>query len=239
MFVYPSGVDVSSSTLRFLAAHLRRRRRAISSRWRRLSAGRQALLILVHLRMGHTYSQLAAGFGVGTTTAYRYVTEAADLLATLAPTLTDAVRAASKKAFVFLDGTLLPTDRIAADRPYYSGKHKKHGMNVQALTDPFGQLLWASPALPGAVHDIRGPRTRHHRRPRPGRRPVLGRQGLPRRRRNSPYPVLGTLGEPLLRPEGHGDPQELTTPAQSPVLHPRITSIIQAVPTLHLASSDR
>lgn len=54
-----------------------------------------------------------------------------------------------------LDGTLLPIDRIAADRPFYSGKHKKHGMNVQVLADPAGPLLWASPALPGAVHDIR------------------------------------------------------------------------------------
>lgn len=29
------------------------------------------------------------------------------------------------------DGALLPIDRIAADTPYYSGKHKRHGMNVQ------------------------------------------------------------------------------------------------------------
>jgi hypothetical protein len=28
-------------------------------------------------------------------------------------------------------------------------------MNVQVLADPFAQLLWASPALPGAVHDVR------------------------------------------------------------------------------------
>jgi hypothetical protein len=32
-------------------------------------------------------------------------------------------------------------------------------MNVQVITDPFGNLLWASPALPGAVHDIRAART--------------------------------------------------------------------------------
>ncbi len=31
-------------------------------------------------------------------------------------------------------------------------------MNVQVLTDPFGRLLWASPALPGAVHDVRAAR---------------------------------------------------------------------------------
>ncbi|MEV5099704.1 IS5 family transposase [Streptomyces rochei] len=158
MLVYPSGVDVSSSALRFLAQQLRRHRRAIGSRWRRLSADRQALLVLAHLRVGQTYAQLAAGFGVGTTTAYRYVTEAVDLLAALAPTLADAVRTASTKAFVLLDGTLLPIDRIAVDRPFYSGKHKKHGLNVQVIADPFGRLLWASPALPGAVHDVRAAR---------------------------------------------------------------------------------
>ncbi|MBW8822468.1 MAG: IS5 family transposase [Streptomyces sp.] len=158
MLVYPSGVDVSSSALRFLAARLREHRRALGTRWRRLSPGRQALLALAHLRNGQPYAQLAAGFRIGTTTVYRYVTEAVELLAALAPTLAEAVRAASMKAYLILDGTLLPIDRIAADRPFYSGKHKKHGMNVQVIADPKGRLLWASPALAGAVHDVRAAR---------------------------------------------------------------------------------
>jgi hypothetical protein len=37
------------------------------------------------------------------------------------PDLATAVTAAPAKAFVILDGTL-PIDRIAADRPFYSGK---------------------------------------------------------------------------------------------------------------------
>ncbi|MGW1726425.1 transposase family protein [Streptomyces sp. NPDC002306] len=159
MLAHPSGVDVSSSALRFLTQRLRRHRPTIGSRWRRLSAGRQALLALAHLRVGHTYAQLAAGFGVGTTAAYRYVTEAVELLAALAASPADAVRTASVKAFVILDGTLLPIDRIAADRPFCSGKHKEHGMNVQVIADPFGRLLWVSPTLPGAVHDIKAART--------------------------------------------------------------------------------
>jgi hypothetical protein len=158
VLVYPSGVDVSSFALRFLSAKLRRHRRELGTRRRRLSPGRQALLTLAHLRNGHPYARLAAGFGIGTTTAYRYIAEAVDLLASLAPTLEEATRTASTKAFVLLDGTLLPIDRIAADRPFYSGKHKKHGMNVQVLADPSGRLLWASPALPGAVHDVRAAR---------------------------------------------------------------------------------
>ncbi len=33
-------------------------------------------------------------------------------------------------------------------------------MNVQVLTDPFGRLLWVSPALPGSTHDLTA--ARHH-----------------------------------------------------------------------------
>ncbi|MFE9098894.1 transposase family protein [Streptomyces sp. NPDC007264] len=159
MLVYPSGIDLSSSTLRYLSRRLSARRLERGTRWRRLSADRQALLVLAHLRCGHTYAQLAAGFGVGIATVHRYVAEAVEVLAAVAPDLATAVRTAARKAFVILDGTLLPIDRIAADRPYHSGKHKKHGMNVQVIADPFGRLLWASPALPGAVHDIRAART--------------------------------------------------------------------------------
>ncbi len=154
MLVYPSAIDLSSSHLQFLARELTTHRRRIGSRWRRLDPGRQALLVLAHLRCGDTYSRLAVGFGVGLATVCRYIHEAVDLLAALAPDLADAVKVATHKAYVILDGTLLRIDRVAADRPYYSGKHKRHGMNVQVLADPAGRLLWTSPALPGSTHDL-------------------------------------------------------------------------------------
>lgn len=93
----------------------------------RLPPDRQALLMLAYPRCGHTYAQLAAGFGVGTSTVHRYVTEAVEVLAALTPDLATAVRAAARKAFVILDGTLLPIDRIAADRPYHSGSIRSTG----------------------------------------------------------------------------------------------------------------
>ncbi|MER5431188.1 transposase family protein [Streptomyces sp. NPDC002588] len=154
MIVYSSSMDLSSRTLRFLTGQLAARRKEIGTRWRRLPASRQALLALAHLRCGDTYAQLAAGFGIGIATAFRYIGEAIEVLSAIAPTLTEAMEVIRAKAFVILDGTLLPIDRIAADTPYYSGKHKRHGMNVQVLTDPFGRLLWASPALPGSTHDL-------------------------------------------------------------------------------------
>ena len=77
------------------------------------------------------------------------------MLAARAPKLRKAVRDAKKAghAYVVLDGTLIPIDRVAADRPFYSGKHKKHGMNLQVIASPDGDILWVSGALPGSVHD--------------------------------------------------------------------------------------
>ncbi len=117
--------------------------------------GQQALLVLAYLRKGETFAELAAGFGVGTTTGWRYVHETVALLAARAPGLRGAVRDAKKAgwAYVVLDGTLIPVDRVAADRPFYSGKHKKHGMNLQVIASPGGDILWVSGALPGSVHD--------------------------------------------------------------------------------------
>ena len=111
--------------------------------------------MLAYLRKGETFTEVAAGFEVGTTTAWRYVNETVALLAARAPKLRQAVRAAKKAgyAYVVLDGTLIPVDRVAADRPFYSGKHKKHGMNLQVIASPGGDILWVSGALPGSVHD--------------------------------------------------------------------------------------
>ena len=107
------------------------------SRWRKLNPGQQALLVLAHLRKGETFAELAAGFGISTATAWRYASEAA-LLAARAPKLRGALRGAKKAghAFVVIDGTLIPVDRLAADRPFYSGKHRKHGMNLQVIASP-------------------------------------------------------------------------------------------------------
>jgi hypothetical protein len=86
----------------------------------------QALLVVAYLRKGETYTDLACGFATGTTTVYRYLREALDLLAAMAPTLAKAIEVAPGKAYVVLDGTLLRIDRVGMtggrDRPYYGGK---------------------------------------------------------------------------------------------------------------------
>ena len=156
MLFYRAVLPLSRATLSYVAGVIRRHRRQIGSCWRKCSPGQQALLVLAHLRKGETFAELAAGFGISTATAWRYVTETVRLLAARAPGLRTAVRAAKNAghAFVVIDGTLIPVDRLAADRPFYSGKHRRHGMNLQVIASPQGEILWVSGPLPGATHDL-------------------------------------------------------------------------------------
>jgi hypothetical protein len=157
MLFYRAALPLSSRTLTFVTGLIRRHRAAIGSPWRKLNPARQALLVLAYPRKGDTFAELAAGFDVGTATAWRYVNETVDLLAARAPKLRTAIRDAARAgyAYVVVDGTLIPVARVAADRPFYSGKHKRHGMNLQVIASPDEDIVWVSGPLPGAVHDMK------------------------------------------------------------------------------------
>ncbi len=156
MLFCPAALPLSSRTLTYVTGVIRRHRRKIGSTWRKLKPGRQALLVLAYLRKGETFAGLAAGFGIGTATAWRYVTETVALLAARSPKLCRALTQArdAGHAYLVIDGTLIPIDRVAADRPFYSGKHRRHGMNLQVISASDGEIVWVSGPLPGVVHDL-------------------------------------------------------------------------------------
>jgi Helix-turn-helix of DDE superfamily endonuclease len=112
LLFYRAALPLSRKTLSYVAGIVRRHRKSIGSRWRKLNPGQQALLVLAYLRKGETFAELAAGFGVGTATAWRYVEETVALLAARAPKLRRAVRDAKQAgyAYVVLDGTLISID---------------------------------------------------------------------------------------------------------------------------------
>lgn len=126
MLFYRAALPLSSRTLTYVAGIIRRHLAAIGSRWRKLNTSKQALLVLVYLRKGETFAEIAAGVEVGTATAWRYANETVALLAARAPKLRTAARGGY--AYVVVDGTLIAIDRVTADRPFYSGKHRGHGM---------------------------------------------------------------------------------------------------------------
>ena len=87
MLTYRATIPLSRRSLTHLADLLRAHRARRGTRYRRLDPGRQALLVLAHLRNGDTPARLAGGFHISATTAWRYIREAVDLLAATAPTL--------------------------------------------------------------------------------------------------------------------------------------------------------
>jgi DDE superfamily endonuclease len=104
---------------------------------------------------------LAAEAGVSIATGYRYLHEALDIIAAHAPDLEDVLAQARAAGlpFVCLDGTPVPTDRVAAraergHHVWYSGKHHAFGGNVQVLADPTGFPLWVSAVRPGSTHGL-------------------------------------------------------------------------------------
>lgn len=164
MLIYRAHIPGLSTThLNHLSLLLRQRRTEIGTRWRRLTPAQHALLVLAHLRCGDTLAQLAVSFEIGTTTVYRHVAEAVDVLKAHAPDLGKALKAPWRHPTTILDGTLIPTQRVNArddGKAWYSGKHKRYGANVQAVTSGDGSLLWVSDGLPGSTHDLTA--ARHH-----------------------------------------------------------------------------
>lgn len=231
--------------------HARRRERGTC--WQRLSADRQALHVLAHLRCGHTYAQLAAGFGVGTSTVYRYVVEAVDLLATRAPRPAHRPTHGRRQSLRH-PGRNPEPPRVAADQPYHSGKHKKHGMNVQVLADrrvvccgPHRRYLARSttsaPPAPTASSTPWPRGTSPAGRTRPTR--VLPAQ------RGCPTAAAGTGSPPASRPStvphakirALGEQAMATLQTWRPLRKlrcstTRITGLVQAVLTLHLETTN-
>jgi hypothetical protein len=163
--VYQCRLPLSTSTVTYIADLLRRRLKAIGSRWRSLPAGRIAVLVLAVLRHDQRAADLAGGNDVSDTTIRRWTNEVVDLLAAKAPRLDRALKKIAKRGgeVVLIDGTLIPTRRRTgtANRPNYSGKHHRHGLHFLALTDENGQLLWISAARPGRTHDATAARHDH------------------------------------------------------------------------------
>jgi len=160
--LFRAGIRVSAGTCEDLAGSLRRRHDRQGTRWRLLSPLAQAVLVIAFLRTNLTYAELAAGSGISESTCWRGIREGIGVLADRGRriSLRDVARLAAKMGweYVIVDGVHVPVvtsgRKTGGQKAFYSGKHKRHGLNVQTVCSPDGELLWAAAPLPGATVDV-------------------------------------------------------------------------------------
>jgi len=85
MLFCPAALPLSGQAVGYAAGIIGRHRRDTGSCWRRLSPGRRALLVLACMQRGGTFAGLAAGSGIGTATAWRYIAQTVALVAARVP----------------------------------------------------------------------------------------------------------------------------------------------------------
>ncbi|KWX00888.1 transposase [Carbonactinospora thermoautotrophica] len=163
MVTYPATLAVSRQTVLFVSGLLRaeRRRRGTRRGSRALTCFRQAVLVLRWFADATRVDALARDHKISIATAYRYLHEGIDVLADAAPDLHQVLTRSRTEGIshLILDGTLVETDRVAActeagHDEWYSGKHARHGGNIQLVCAPDGFPLWTSQVSPGRTHDL-------------------------------------------------------------------------------------
>lgn len=168
MITYRATLNVPFETVARISRWLQAHRCRVDVRpWQRAATSwTQAVLVLRWLIEGTEVAMLARDARISQATAYRYLHEALEVIADQAPGLPKVLADGAQAgwAFVCLDGTLIESTRSSARSEsgydlWYSGKHKRHGGNIQVLTDPTGFPVWTSEVEPGSTHDITAART--------------------------------------------------------------------------------
>src|SRR4051794_19943778 len=139
-------LDVSAPVLKAVTGWIARHRRRPGARpaQRAGTVHTQVTLVLRWLRHRLDLRTLALQARISIATADRYLHEGLDVIAAHAPDLAQVLAEAHRTGVLFLclDGTLIPTDRIAArvqvdgrhaHHLWFSGKHHAFGGNGQVV----------------------------------------------------------------------------------------------------------
>ncbi|HEX6073720.1 MAG TPA: transposase family protein, partial [Micromonosporaceae bacterium] len=120
---------------------------------RAVSAVGALRLALCHVRRNCTYGELAEDNDVAVSTAWCYVRLMTVFLAEVLGRSAEDLRDGVAGKICLVDGSLVPVFNWRHRRDLYSGRHRRHGVNIQAVVDVHGRLIGVSRAFPGSRHD--------------------------------------------------------------------------------------
>lgn len=163
VITYRATLPVPQETIARVSGWLQAHRRDHDVRpWQRAATcWTQAILVLRWFTDNTDLAQLARDANISVASGYRYLHEAINVIAERGPDLAQVLQLMRERdePFLCLDGTLI--DIAACHAPnengsdlWYCGKRKRHGANIQVLTDADGHPIWTSPVEPGSTHDI-------------------------------------------------------------------------------------
>ena len=158
-----ASLDVSAPVLKAVTGWIARHRRRPGARpaQRAGTVHTQVALALRWLRHRLDLRTLAAQAGLSIATAYRYLHEALDVIATYAPDLADVLDRAHAAGlpYVSLDGTLVPTDRVAARAErghhlWYSESTMPSAATCRSSSTRPAFRCGSPRSAPGSTHDL-------------------------------------------------------------------------------------
>jgi DDE superfamily endonuclease/Helix-turn-helix of DDE superfamily endonuclease len=119
-----------------------------------LSLEEAVRMTLMRLRRNVTFAELGEDFGMAASTAWGYFQEITNMLDELPAVDFGELAKSMKGKICLIDGTLVQVFNWRHRKDLLSGKHRKHGMNVQVIADLHGRVLGVSRGFPGSRHDM-------------------------------------------------------------------------------------
>ena len=163
-----------------------------------LSLEDMILMLLLYYRTYSTQIFIGFLFGIDDSRVCRLIQRLEPILAKVMAIPKEKYLSQEEVAASLVDATEQPIERPKkGQKPYYSGKKKRHTLKTEIRTTLKGCITHVSKSRPGSVHDFKLHKQEPPLNPRSRAFVDSGYQGLDKRHRETEFPYKATKIRPL------------------------------------------